>query len=119
MSSPYTEIRQALTGYPPLAAQVADRVCLNAANESTGLPYVVYRVERKQDRSLSGLLLAETITAEVQAWARGAPRCEQIADAIEGAVSTVLPDAMVTDRVTGYDPDTMLDYELVRVVILR
>jgi Protein of unknown function (DUF3168) len=118
MTSPYTDIRAALIGYAQLAEHVADRVCLNAANESTALPYVVYRVERKQERGLDGSLHGEIITAEVQAWARGAPRCEQIADAAQDAL-TLLDGAIVTDRVTGYDQDTMLDYESVRVTILR
>lgn len=114
-----TQIRQALTGYSPLVAHVADRVRLNAAQATDALPYVVYRTDRKQERGLDGSLHGEVITAELQAWAQNPGRCEQIGDAIEAAVAATLPDAMVTDITTGLDPDTLLDFVSVRVSILR
>lgn len=114
-----TQIRQALTGYAPLVAHVADRVRLNAAQATDGLPYVVYRTDRKQERGLDGSLHAEVITAELQAWAQSPGRCEQIGDVIEAAVAATLPDATVTDITTGLDQETLLDYVFVRVSIMR
>lgn len=114
-----TEIRQALTGYAPLVAHVADRVRLNAAQATDTLPYVVYRTDRQQQRGLSAALHGEVITAELQAWAQNPGRCEQISEAIEAAVAAALPDAVVTDITTGLDPETLLDFAFVRVSILR
>lgn len=113
------EIRQALTGHAPLSAHVADRVRLNAAMQTDTLPYVVYRTDRKQERGLDSSKHGEVIAAEIQAWAQNPGRCEQIAEAIESAVSVALPDAIVTDITTGLDPETLLDYTSVRVSILR
>lgn len=119
MPSPSAELRAALTGYAPLFAYVGDRVRMSAAQASDALPYVVYRLDRKQERGIDGALHGEIITAEIQAWAQSPALADQIADAIQDAITANLPDAMTTDRTTGLDPETLLDYGSVRAVILR
>ena len=108
-------IRAALVAHPGVSAQLGDRIALNAAGESLAVPYAVYRVDRQQERGLSGVLLGEVVTIEVQVWARDATRCIQIGDVVADALSYNL-GALVTRRVTGYDPESALDYESIGAV---
>ncbi len=103
-------IRAALLSHAGVVQHLGDRIALNAAGESLAVPYAVYRVDRQQDRGLSGALLGGIVTIEVQVWSRDATRCITIGETIEQALTYNL-GAMVTRRVTGYDPESGLDYE--------
>lgn len=108
-----TQIRTALISHPATAAHLGDRIALNAVGESVGVPYAVYRVDRQQERGLSGALLGEIVTIEVQVWARSAQQCITIGDAVSDALAYNL-GALVTRRVTGFDggeSGSNLDYE--------
>lgn len=109
------EIRAALLAHAGVQAHLGERIALNAAGQSVPAPYAVYRVDRQQERGLSGALLGEIITIELQVFAREAARCITIGDAVVDALSYNL-GALVTRRVTGYDPEALLDYESIIAV---
>lgn len=117
--SVYADIRTALTSHPGVIAQLTTRIALNAVGENTAVPYAIYRAERKPELGLAGNVLGETVMIEVQVWARTAERCIEIGDQIDAALSDPARlCATVMQRVTGYDPESLLHYEAIQATLL-
>jgi hypothetical protein len=105
------DFRTTLSAHAPLTALISTRLALNALPDDADMPAVVYSVRHDRTSGLSGALLADQGSIEVQCWSNTAASAQAVADAVVAAVATApaAAGAVVIDRADTFDADMGTD----------
>ncbi len=109
-----SDLRALLVAYAPLLALVSTRIAADRIEHGTVLPFVVFtRTGTEPVQNLTGDVLANKATFDVQCWANTRSSAETVADAIQAAL--VADGRAIVGRASGYDADLDLEATVISV----